>query len=146
MAVKTNKKDTAFTLIELLVVIAIIAILASLLLPALGKAREYAKMMYCKGNLKSIGSGFQMYSTDYNEWLPPTRNGDYNLPGRIPDGLWWGKLFPYLESKGNLFIDCPSALKRQVNYGHVAYGMNMWLVGGGMTDTGKSYGYRIHPR
>lgn len=58
-----------FTLIELLVVIAIIAILASLLLPALSRAREFAKSSLCISNLGQVSKAALMYGMDYNEYL-----------------------------------------------------------------------------
>jgi len=80
---KTVKRN-GFTLIELLVVISIIAILAALLLPALQKAKDTAKKITCAGNVKQITLATVIYTSDFDEILPPIGNysslmsGDYN--------------------------------------------------------------------
>jgi len=62
--------NRAFTLVELLVVIGIIALLISILLPVLGKARDHANRVACISNIRQIGIAFRMYAGDNKDWCP----------------------------------------------------------------------------
>src|SRR3990172_3579381 len=72
-----KKRFRGFTLIELLVVIAIIALLISILLPSLSRARELSKRLVCASNVKGIGTSGKIYANDNGEkWpTPPFRRG-----------------------------------------------------------------------
>jgi len=83
---KTNRKG--FTLIELLVVVSIIALLVSILLPALGKAREQAKRVYCANNLKQIATAMNMYALENRNQYPPYGRYNATTDTWADDWLW----------------------------------------------------------
>jgi prepilin-type N-terminal cleavage/methylation domain-containing protein len=109
----------AFTLIELLVVIAIIAILAAILFPVFGQAREKARQTACVSNFRQIGTAFQMYGQDWDERMPDRRDLKLSLPGGYHPWSGWPPsdprcgwaaivLEPYIKSSG--IWACPSLI------------------------------------
>ncbi|RYG75501.1 DUF1559 domain-containing protein [bacterium] len=97
------RKLKGFTLIELLVVIAIIAILAAILFPVFGRARENARRSSCQSNLKQIGLGIMQYVQDYDEKFPMRYYG-----GAANQNIfsWRRTTFPYIKSAQ--IFSCPS--------------------------------------
>jgi prepilin-type N-terminal cleavage/methylation domain-containing protein len=94
----------AFTLIELLVVIAIIAVLAAMLLPVLGAAKQKAQSVECLGNMRQWGLGFTMYSQDNREVVPEEGNVynaiDYQGTATTADNLdfaWYNCVAPTIS-------------------------------------------------
>ncbi len=100
-----------FTLIELLVVIAIVAILIALLLPAVQQAREAARRMSCRNNLRQLAMAMHNYH-DVHQCLPPGYVFRTGPQGNAAGAGWGAMLLPYLEQ---------SALYQQINFSEPLY-------------------------
>ena len=122
MKASTHIKERAFTLVELLVVVAIIALLVSILLPSLARAREQARKGVCLSNLHQCGVGFSQYAVDY-KYVLPIRGGytydlrepkdyflraPYNTPKTPREPVNYGALYGKYCGKEGLFYYCPS--------------------------------------
>jgi prepilin-type N-terminal cleavage/methylation domain-containing protein/prepilin-type processing-associated H-X9-DG protein len=90
------RRKFAFTLIELLVVVAILSVLIALLLPAVSRARNRAKELYCATQLRQIGLGWQMYLMENNDTFPKWEsNIQWFYGGKHPSVYNLGSMLPY---------------------------------------------------
>jgi len=139
-------KKKGFTLIELLVVIAIIAILASIIMPALGRAREAARRGVCIANLHNIGLMVLMYANDNKQQLPWfIGDQEYNAYGSgspypidlLPATTEWVGVMGdgYYQGRGRIFI-CPSAWQAK-NYEYWGVELGYASMAGGGSRGGR---------
>lgn len=155
---KTCPAASAFTLIELLVVIAIIALLVSILLPSLARAKELGRKAVCQNNVRSLQLGNEIYQAEHKGFFVPGAlliapspdapgAGGYNLrrwfgsratasPGETPFDIKDGPLLPYLPAEK--VRDCPSFTDycKGFESGCGGYGYNNAYVGAQVEENG----------
>ena len=143
------KRNKGFTLVELLVVIAIIALLLSILMPSLSKARDQARNIKCKNNMHQIGLAMFLYSSGNNEriipgdmWNGTTVYVGYNGFGPVNMGhLLADKFLPMPKNVNHVFY-CPADKEnkyRKINTPTPRYFENQWGVQGAMIDIGVEF-------
>lgn len=103
-------KKRAFTLIELLVVISIIAVLMSIMMPALQKARTQAKILICGSNVKTISQSTMLYVEDNNKKFPTKGIGPDGRYNTKDDFYWDDAIFPYINNYE--VYSCPVTITR----------------------------------
>jgi prepilin-type processing-associated H-X9-DG protein/prepilin-type N-terminal cleavage/methylation domain-containing protein len=158
---RNAKRIRNFTLIELLVVIAIIAILAAMLLPALGKAREKARSNACVNQVKQLSVAGFMYMNDNSDWIVPhSKLATQTAPatcGRL--GTWYQDIMSYAglktiytgpASAGNnpspktSIFTCPSATVRSPSVTGINKGTNYgYTQGNGIPMFGYAYNQQL---
>jgi len=149
---RRNRPPRGFTLIELLVVVAIIALLISILLPSLARAKQQTRLLQCQSNLREYGRACYFYLQDFNDTFPPHRHeimGSVDQAGfphwfNLLDFYWfgeyrrWNPRKPWFEKELRL-SRCPSLIQPrqdgdntwnwEYDHRYLGYGYNSYWLG-----------------